>query len=95
MQPTGLDVRLYRQDPERLGHVMDGADIGGGSQFQQTVTSQIALYEADLEGLRLNGGEPDEISAFEMIVGELRRLQLEDLAEVARAALWRAGPAPS
>lgn len=74
---------------------MDGADISVQSQFQQTVSSQIALYEADLEGLRLGGGDPDEISTFELIVGELRRLQVEDLAEVARAAGWRTDPAPA
>ena len=72
---------------------MGGADISVQSQFQQTVSSQIALYEADLEGLRLSGGDPDEISAFEVIVGELRRLQVEDLAEIARATMWRTGAA--
>lgn len=72
---------------------MDGADISDVSEFQRTVSRQIALYEADLAGLRRSNGELEEISAFEMIVAELRRLQLEDLAEIARAAVWRAGPA--
>jgi hypothetical protein len=72
---------------------MEGAGTTEASEFQQTLSLQIALYEADLEGLRVSGGDPDEISAFELIVGELRRLQVEDLAEIARAALWRAGPA--
>ncbi len=55
------------------------------SEFQRTLTRQIALYEADLEGLRLNGGDPDEITTFEVIVAELHRLQHEDLAELAVA----------
>ena len=61
---------------------MDGAGTTEESEFQQTLSRQIALYEADLEGLRGGDGGPDEISAFELIVGELRRLQLEDLAEL-------------
>lgn len=73
---------------------MTGADISDVSEFQRTLSSQIALYGADLDGLRLGGGDPDEISALEMIVEELHRLRLEDLAEIARAALWRADPAP-
>ena len=67
--------------------VMDGAE--NSSEFQRTLSLQISLYEADLTGLRLSGAHPDEISTFESIVGELRRLQLEDLAELARAAVWR------
>ena len=95
MQPSGHLMRLYRQEPERQGRVMGGADSSAESQFQQTVSSQIALYEADLEGLRVGGGDPDEISAFELIVGELRRLQVEDLAEIARAAMWRTERRPA
>jgi hypothetical protein len=68
---------------------MNDADVREGSEFQRTLALQIATYEADLEGLRSTGGEADEISTFETIVGELRRLQLEDLAELARAADWR------
>ena len=60
---------------------MDGDDATQVSEFQRTVSLQIDLYQADLDGLRSTGGELGEISTFEMIVGELRRLQLEDLAE--------------
>jgi hypothetical protein len=74
---------------------MDAVDVTQASEFQRTLSRQIALYEADLDGLRTTGGEPDEITTFEMIVGELRRLQVEDLAELARAALWRGGPSPA
>ena len=72
---------------------MDATDHIETSEFQRTVSHQIALYEADLDGLRHEGGAPDEISAFELIVGELRRLQREDLIEIARATLWRTGAA--
>lgn len=61
---------------------MDGTGTTEASEFQQTLSRQIALYEADLEGLRVRDGAPDEISAVELIVGELRRLQLEDLEEL-------------
>ncbi len=71
---------------------MDAVDATQASEFQRTLSLQIALYEADLDGLRSTGGEPDEITTFETIVGELRRLQLEDLAELARAAVWQGGP---
>ena len=74
---------------------MDGADVDDASEFQRTLSLQIGLYEADLEELRSTGGEPDEITTFETIVGELRRLQLEDLAELARAAVWRSDPDPA
>lgn len=74
---------------------MAGADVDAVSEFQRTLTSQIALYERDLESLRFAGGEPEEISTFERIVGELRRLQLEDLTEIARAGARRADPAPA
>ncbi len=72
---------------------MDAAHTTEASEFQRTLSLQIALYEADLEALRVDGGDPDDISAFEVIVRELRRLQVEDLAEIAEARLWRAGPA--
>lgn len=72
---------------------MDDVDVSEPSEFQQTLSRQIASYEADLTGLRLSGAAPDEISTFESIVEELRRLQLEDLAELACAALWRGTPA--
>lgn len=72
---------------------MDGAD--NSSEFQRTLSLQIALYEADLTGLRLGGAHPDEISTFESIVAELRRLQLEDLDELARAAVWRGAEVPA
>ena len=76
-----------------MGMSMGDATSNEASEFQRTLARQIALYEADLDGLRTTGGEPDEITTFEMIVGELRRLQLEDLAELARAAVWRGGTA--
>jgi hypothetical protein len=63
--------------------LMERTVTSAASEFQRTLTRQIALYEADLEGLRLNGGDFDEITRFEVIVAELRRLQLEDLAELA------------
>lgn len=68
---------------------MDHTTTSEASEFQQTLNQQIALYEADLDGLRSTGGAPEEITTFETIVGELRRLQHEDLAELARAATWR------
>lgn len=72
---------------------MIGARFDEPSEFQRTVGLQIALYEADLETLRLEGADPDEISAFEVIVGELRRLQHEDLADLAQAEVWHAASA--
>ena len=68
---------------------MDAVDTTHSTEFQRALSAQIALYETDLDGLRSTGGEPEEISTFERIVGELRRLQVEDLAEIARAATWR------
>lgn len=88
MQPNRPGARLYRQDPEEMGSLMDHTATSEASEFQRTLNQQISLYEADLEGLRLNGGEPDEITTFEMIVAELRRLQVEDLAELARGMRW-------
>ena len=72
---------------------MDGTDDGGTSEFQRALALQIDSYETQLDGLRRDGGEPVDISTFEVVVAELRRLQLEDLAELARIALRRAGPA--
>lgn len=72
---------------------MIGARSSEPSEFQRTVSLQIALYEADLETLRLEGADPEEVSAFEVIVGELHRLQLEDLADLAQAEVWHAASA--
>lgn len=83
MQPFGPDVRLYSQDPDEMRALMERTLTSEASEFQRTLTRQIALYEADLAGLRLDGGDPDEITTFEVIVAELRRLQREDLAELA------------
>lgn len=72
---------------------MNDATPSEVSEFQQTVSRQIAVYESDLVALRHDGAAPDEIAAFEVIVGELHRLQLEDLADIAQAEIWHAASA--